>query len=74
MAKIPIISGKRVIKALGKIGYFVVRKKGSHFRLFHKDKEPITVPDHKAIGKGLLRKILRDVDISVEEFIKLLKN
>ena len=73
MAKIPVISGKLAIKALEKIGYCVVRKKGSHFRLLHKDKWPITVPDHKTLGKGLLKKILRDSDIRVDEFIKLLK-
>jgi len=73
MAKIPIISGKTTVKTLGKLGYYIARKKGSHFRLLHNTKEPITIPDHKTIGKGLLKKILRDVHISVDDFIKLLK-
>jgi predicted RNA binding protein YcfA (HicA-like mRNA interferase family) len=73
MPKLPIISGDKVIKALTKIGYFVTRKRGSHFRLHHSQKQPITIPDHKIIGKGLLRKILRDVELSVVEFIKLIK-
>jgi len=73
MTKLPSVSGKKIIKAFKKDGYLVVRKRGSHFRLHHKNKEPLTVPDHKNIGKGLLRKLLRDSDISIKEFIDLLR-
>jgi len=73
MPKIPTISGKIIVKALEKIGYCVVRQKGSHIRLHHKDRRPITVPNHKILGKGLLRKILRDAELTTEEFLKLLK-
>ncbi len=72
--KIPVVSGLNCIKALRKIGYQEVRQKGSHIRL--KDlngKLPsITVPDHNELGPGLLRKILRDADLTIEEFIQLL--
>ena len=76
MAKIPQVSGKQAIKAFQKIGYEITRQKGSHIRLhyFSSEKNPLTVPAHKRIGKGLIRKLLRDSEISVEEFIKLLKN
>lgn len=73
MSQLPIIAGRIAIKALLKIGYRVARQRGSHIRLHHISKKPITVPDHKVLGKGLLRKVLRDVEISVEDFIKLLK-
>lgn len=73
MVKLPLISGKRAIKVFIKVGYRVVRKKGSHFRLYHPTKRPLTVPDHKILGKGLLRKLLRDSELSFEDFIKLLK-
>ncbi len=74
MSKLPSLSGKNAIKAFIKIGYKVVRQKGSHIRLLHCDihRIPLTVPDHKVLGKGLLRKLLRDAEISVDEFIKLL--
>ena len=72
MPKIPQISGKAAIKAFCKIGYSVARQKGSHIRLQHREKRPLTVPDHKILGKGLLRKLLRDAEISLEEFIDLL--
>ena len=73
MPKLPLISGKRAIKIFTKLGYRVIRKRGSHFRLRHSDKRPLSIPDHKILGKGLLRKLLRDSELSVENFIKLLK-
>ena len=73
MPKIPLISGKIAIKVFAKIGYRVVRQRGSHIRLHHQNRRHLTVPDHKVLGKGLLRKLLRDSELSVEDFIKLLK-
>lgn len=72
MAKLPQISGKDTIKSLARIGYYFVNQKGSHIRLHHKSKKPITVPNHRVLDKGLLRKILSDAELSVEEFLKLL--
>ncbi len=75
MSKLPVVSGKEVVKALEKVGYKVVRRKGSHIRM-RNDKnpaaKPLTVPDHKTLKPGLLRKILKDANLSIEEFIKLL--
>jgi len=75
VSKLPVISGKIAIRAFEKIGYRVVRTRGSHFRLYHLDpkKSPITIPNHKTLSRGLLRKLIRDTEITIEEFIKLLK-
>lgn len=73
MPKLPVISGKEAIKAFEKIGYQVARQKGSHIRLRHSDKKPITIPDHKELGKGLLRKLVRDAELSRKEFVELVK-
>ena len=75
MPKLPSVSAKEAIKVFEKLDYEIVCQKGSHIRMRHKTdlgKRPLTVPDHKAIGKGLLRKLLRDAELSVENFIKLL--
>ena len=75
MSRLPIISGEKAVKCFEKQGYVVVRQKGSHIRLMHKSdksKKPLTIPEHKVLGKGLLRKLLRDAEISVEEFCELL--
>lgn len=73
MSKIPLVSGRKVVKVLARVGYEEVRQKGSHVRLHHCSKKPLTVPDHKILGKGLLRKILRDAEISLDDFKELLK-
>ena len=75
MPKLPSISGKQAIKAFEKIGYYITRTRGSHFRLHHFDprRSPLTVPNHKTLGRGLLRKLIRDAEITIEEFTKLLK-
>jgi len=74
VTKVPSISGKAAVKALVKIGYTIARQKGSHIRLLHAERKPLTVPNHKVLGKGLLRKLLRDAWLSVDDFIDLLKN
>ncbi len=73
MPKLPLLSGKEVIKALEKFGYRKIRQRGSHIRLSHSSKKSITVPDHKVISRGLFRKILRDAEISPSELLKHLK-
>jgi len=73
MTKLPILTAKELIKILEKAGYFVARQKGSHIRMYHEEKDSITIPNHKIIGRGLLKKILRDANISVAELIKLIK-
>ena len=68
----PVLKGREIIAALSKIGYMETRQKGSHIRLQCKGKKSITIPNH-IIGRGLLRKILRDADLTLEEFQELLK-
>ncbi len=74
MPKLPTVTANETIKALEKIGFQKIRQKGSHLRMKHQDGRVVTIPIHqgKTIGKGLLRKILRDVELSVKEFIELL--
>jgi predicted RNA binding protein YcfA (HicA-like mRNA interferase family) len=73
--KLPVVSGKDAVKAFGKLGYVTVRQTGSHIRMNHlsdRSKNPLTVPNHKVVGRGLLRKLLRDAEISIEDFCNLL--
>ena len=71
MAKLPIISGRRLIKVLSKSGYREVRQRGSHIRLECPNRKSVTVPDYKTIDRSLLRKILRDAELAIEEFIDI---
>ena len=74
MSRFPRLTGAEIIAALAKAGFVDSRVKGSHHRLRHSDGRVTTVPVHGAeiIGPGLLAKILRDCDLSREEFEKLL--
>ncbi|MFQ4139037.1 type II toxin-antitoxin system HicA family toxin [Nodosilinea sp. PGN35] len=75
MAKLPSVTAQELILALEGIGFRIARQKGSHLRMKHDDGRVATIPIHsgKTIGKGLLLKILRDVELSKEELIELLK-
>ncbi len=66
------ISGRKMIKVLEKIGYNVIRTKGSHVRLKHPSRSSVTVPLHKELGIGLTSKILKDAELTQEELKKLL--
>ena len=73
MAKLPVVSGNECIIALQRLGYKVDRIRGSHAWLVCPGRNPVPVPKHRELGPGLLRKILNEAEISVDEFIKLLK-
>ncbi len=70
--KLPLTSGKELVKILSKKGFKTTRIKGSHAQLENNEGIKITVPLHdKEIGRGLLSKILRDAKIPKEEYLKL---
>ena len=73
--KLPVLSGDQLIKALEKFGYVVMRQKGSHIRLRHatdSSRLALSVPRHSTLKKGLLRRVLRDARISLEQLLNSL--
>ncbi|MCJ7565042.1 MAG: type II toxin-antitoxin system HicA family toxin [Candidatus Aminicenantes bacterium] len=74
MTGIPKITGKKVISTLRKAGFEVIRIKGSHHFLRHQDGRCTVVAVHggETIGRGLMRKILNDCEMTDEEFMKFL--
>jgi len=72
MDKLPILSGRQIIKALEKIGYRIDRQESSHMRLECPGHRSVTVPDYRTVSRGLLRKILRDAELSPTESAGLL--
>lgn len=75
MPKLPAVSGKEAVKALGKLGYEIDHQTGSHVILRHKDPpyRRLTVPNHKEIAKGTLRAIIRQSGLTRDEFMELVK-
>lgn len=74
MSTLPGLTGHRLIKALKKIGFEVVRSKGSHNFLQHSDGRCSVIPVHtgEIIGRGLLSQIMRDCEITSEDLKKIL--
>ena len=71
--KLPLISGPNLCKILSKLGFNMVHQKGSHTVWVHPDGRSTTVPIHpgRDLPRGLIRKILKDIDLSVEDYIKM---
>jgi predicted RNA binding protein YcfA (HicA-like mRNA interferase family) len=72
MSKIPPMTGFSLIKALQRLGFEVIRKKGIHHFLRHSDGRCTSVPVHRGevIGKGLFMQILRDCEITRDDLLK----
>jgi len=72
---LPVVSGRKVVKALTKVGFKVAGRRGSHIKLKRKVDGKVfvvIVPDHAELARGTLKSILRQANITREAFLKLL--
>ena len=70
MAALPVLSGQKVVEIFRSLGWEVARQRGSHIILVKEDHPAtLSVPDHKEIAKGTLRRLIRVADLTVEEFV-----
>jgi predicted RNA binding protein YcfA (HicA-like mRNA interferase family) len=60
------------MRALCKLGYRVVRQKGSHVRLACTGRPAVTVAMHASLDRGTLRGILRQAEVTIDTFLDLL--
>jgi len=74
VAKLPVVSGEQAVHALERFGWRVARRaRGSHIILTKPGSiYTLSVPNHKELARGTLRKLLRMANVSVEEFISTL--
>ena len=75
MISLPSLSYTQVIRALKRAGFIAVRQRGSHIRLQRRMGDKViklTIPAHKTIKKGTLNRIIKDANLTVEEFEALL--
>ena len=74
MTRLPRVTRKELVRGLQRVGFSVYRTRGSHVFLKHSDGRATAVPVHsgETLGPGLLRSILRDTKLSVEDLIDLL--
>jgi len=74
MSRSPRLTGADLVTALKSAGFEVIRIKGSHHILRHQDGRTAVVPVHagETIGPGLLQKLLRACNLSVDDLQRLL--
>ncbi|HEY6191755.1 MAG TPA: type II toxin-antitoxin system HicA family toxin [Bacteroidota bacterium] len=73
MSKLPVLSGQEVIRVLRRIGYEPDHQRGSHIIMRHGEPpyRRVSIPNHREIARGTLRSIIREVGLTVEEFVSL---
>ncbi len=73
--KLRPVEAEIVIKALAKIGFKLVRQRGSHLIMKHPDGRSTVIPVHpgEELGRGMLMEIMNDVGLSKKEFLELLE-
>ncbi len=73
MSKLPRVSGRQCVSALNKAGFYKKRQHGSHIILRRDDPfAQLVVPDHKELDRGTLRAIIRQANLTTEQFNELL--
>jgi len=67
-----LVSGLEAVKKFERAGWIVMRQKGSHVMLTKPGYQwTLSIPQHDELGPGLLRKLLKQAEMSIEEFNEL---
>lgn len=75
MTRLPLVDYKTMDKVLRGLGFERIRQKGSHVFYRHSDGRTTTVPNHpgRELARPLTREMLREIEISPDEFSRKLK-
>ena len=69
MPALPVLSGRKAVRAFEKLGWQVARQRGSHIIMVKEGEiTTLSIPDHKEVAKGTLRSLIRSAGITVDEF------
>ncbi len=69
MGRLSNISGKQAVKMFENFGYLLDHQTGSHMILWHETKPSLSVPNHRELAPGLLRALIRQAELTVDEFL-----
>jgi len=70
MAKLPLLSGREVVKVFNRLGWEVARQRGSHIILVKEGHiATLSVPNHREVARGTLRSLIARAGLTVEEFL-----
>ncbi|PIW11301.1 MAG: hypothetical protein COZ07_09540 [Candidatus Infernicultor aquiphilus] len=74
MQKIPLLSGREVVKVFIRLGWDVARQRGSHIILVKEGHiATLSIPDHHEVARGTLRSLITRAGLTIEEFLNALK-
>lgn len=76
MSRLPVVDFRLMEKVLARLGFDAVRQKGSHAFFRHPDGRTTTVPNHpgRDLAKPLIREILREIEMTPEQFVQEIEN
>jgi predicted RNA binding protein YcfA (HicA-like mRNA interferase family) len=75
VARLPSISGERLVRALQRAGFVVLRQRGSHVSLEKREGDKVlrtVVPQHSTLAKGTLSDILKQTGVTLDQLLELL--
>jgi len=67
--RLPVLSGKEVGRVFEQLGYVYQHHRGSHMIYRKPGAQRLAIPDHRELDRGLLKGLIRDAGLSVEEFL-----
>ncbi|PHJ56547.1 lipoprotein [Nostoc linckia z18] len=70
MGRLSNISGKEAVKIFKKFGYVLDHQTGSHMMLWCESKPTLSIPNHRELAPGLLRSLIRQAEITIDEFLE----
>ena len=68
--KLPLLSGRKFLAALKRLGFVEIHRRGSHVKLKHADGRLMVFPFHDEVDRFTLKGALRDADVDLEEFLR----
>jgi predicted RNA binding protein YcfA (HicA-like mRNA interferase family) len=71
MPKLPVVSGSDVVRALKRLGFVATRQRGSHI-MMRRGSSGCVVPNHRELKVGTLIGLLKQADVSPQEFLDAL--
>ena len=71
--KLPLLTGRQVLAALGRMGFVEIHRRGSQVKMEHPDGRRIVFPFHDEIDRYTLKGALRDAEVDVNEFLSHLR-
>jgi predicted RNA binding protein YcfA (HicA-like mRNA interferase family) len=72
-SRVPVLSGREIVRVFGKFGWTFARQTGSHIILTMPGEiASLSVPDHKEVARGTLRSLIRSANLTIEQFVAMI--